>query len=150
MHMAEDDAEDLSRPWRMRTTCSTTPPRTSCGFATACASSPARMWNTSAVYIHWHQSGPSLMVDEQLVRLLDSASLLVWDFRSGASVAQSPWNRDYLTARIKAVQQSGHRAPMHRNELTWCLKIHAECASRLGGVSLEFTSELNDDGFSVT
>jgi len=36
------------------------------------------------------------------------------------------------------------------SELTTCLRIHAENGSRLGGVSLEFTGELNDEGFSVT
>jgi 3-deoxy-D-arabino-heptulosonate 7-phosphate (DAHP) synthase class II len=36
------------------------------------------------------------------------------------------------------------------NELTACIRIHTECGSRLGGVSLEFTGELNDEGFSVT
>jgi hypothetical protein len=36
------------------------------------------------------------------------------------------------------------------SELTSCLRIHATCNSRLGGVSLEFTGELNDEGFSVT
>lgn len=36
------------------------------------------------------------------------------------------------------------------DELTSCLRIHAACESRLGGVSLEFTGELNDEGFSVT
>ena len=35
-------------------------------------------------------------------------------------------------------------------ELTSSLRIHAACGSRLGGVSLEFTGELNDEGFSVT
>jgi 3-deoxy-7-phosphoheptulonate synthase len=30
------------------------------------------------------------------------------------------------------------------------LRIHAVCGSRLGGVSLEFTGELNEEGFSVT
>ena len=30
------------------------------------------------------------------------------------------------------------------------MRIHTECGSRLGGVSLEFTGELNDEGFSVT
>lgn len=35
-------------------------------------------------------------------------------------------------------------------ELTASLRIHASCNSRLGGVSLEFTGELNDKGFSVT
>jgi 3-deoxy-D-arabino-heptulosonate 7-phosphate (DAHP) synthase class II len=30
------------------------------------------------------------------------------------------------------------------------LRIHTACGSRLGGVSLEFTGELNDEGFSVT
>ena len=36
------------------------------------------------------------------------------------------------------------------SELTSCLGIHAENGSRLGGVSLEFTGELSEDGFSVT
>ena len=35
-------------------------------------------------------------------------------------------------------------------ELRLCLRIHEQCNSRLGGVSLEFTGELNDEGFSVT
>lgn len=35
-------------------------------------------------------------------------------------------------------------------ELTLCLRIHEQCNSRLGGVSLEFTGELNEEGFSVT
>jgi len=30
------------------------------------------------------------------------------------------------------------------------LRIHAACGSRLGGVSLEFTGELTDEGYSVT
>jgi 3-deoxy-7-phosphoheptulonate synthase len=36
------------------------------------------------------------------------------------------------------------------NELTSSLRIHSECESRLGGVSLEFTGEINGGGFSVT
>ena len=36
------------------------------------------------------------------------------------------------------------------SELTASLRIHASCGSRLGGVSLEFTGEFNDEGFSVT
>ncbi|KAG8214282.1 class-II DAHP synthetase family-domain-containing protein [Butyriboletus roseoflavus] len=36
------------------------------------------------------------------------------------------------------------------SELTSCINIHTTCGSRLGGVSLEFTGELNDEGFSVT
>lgn len=36
------------------------------------------------------------------------------------------------------------------SELTACLRIHAECGSHLNGVSLEFTGELAEDGFSVT
>ncbi|KAF5367886.1 hypothetical protein D9615_010484 [Tricholomella constricta] len=35
-------------------------------------------------------------------------------------------------------------------ELAACLRIHAAHGSRLGGVSLEFTGELNEEGFSVT
>lgn len=36
------------------------------------------------------------------------------------------------------------------SELTACLRTHAAAGSRLDGVSLEFTGELSDDGFSVT
>jgi 3-deoxy-D-arabino-heptulosonate 7-phosphate (DAHP) synthase class II len=36
------------------------------------------------------------------------------------------------------------------SELTSCLRIHTACKSHLAGVSLEFTGEFNDDGFSVT
>ncbi|EDR01514.1 uncharacterized protein LACBIDRAFT_191889 [Laccaria bicolor S238N-H82] len=80
---------------------------------------------------------------------------------------------DHLAGHISAVQKSGHPVawicdPMHGNtltsssglktrnfgtiieELTACLRIHNACNSRLGGVSLEFTGELNEEGFSVT
>lgn len=36
------------------------------------------------------------------------------------------------------------------SEITSSLRIHTEEGSRLGGISLEFTGELNDEGFSVT
>jgi 3-deoxy-7-phosphoheptulonate synthase len=36
------------------------------------------------------------------------------------------------------------------SELNSCLRIHGECQSRLGGVSLEFTGEFNEEGYSVT
>lgn len=36
------------------------------------------------------------------------------------------------------------------SELTSCIRVHTECDSQLNGVSLEFTGELADDGFSVT
>lgn len=36
------------------------------------------------------------------------------------------------------------------SELVSCLRIHAATDSVLGGVSLEFTGELNDEGYSVT
>ena len=35
------------------------------------------------------------------------------------------------------------------SELTAALRIHTACGSRLGGVSLSFTGELNDEGYSV-
>ncbi|KAJ8588174.1 DAHP synthetase [Rhizopogon salebrosus TDB-379] len=80
---------------------------------------------------------------------------------------------DHLSGHIKGVKRSGHPVawvcdPMHGNtltsggglktrnfgtiisELTSCISIHAACGSRLGGISLEFTGELNDEGFSVT
>ena len=36
------------------------------------------------------------------------------------------------------------------SELTSALHIHAESGSRLAGVSLEFTGEVDEEGFSVT
>ena len=36
------------------------------------------------------------------------------------------------------------------SELTAALRIHTQCGSRLGGVSLEFTGDLNEEGYSVT
>ncbi|EIM89401.1 DAHP synthetase [Stereum hirsutum FP-91666 SS1] len=80
---------------------------------------------------------------------------------------------NHLPGHIKAVQGSGHPViwvcdPMHGNthtsttglktrnfssiisELTSCLRIHADNNSRLGGVSLEFTGEVDEEGFSVT
>jgi len=32
-------------------------------------------------------------------------------------------------------------------EITHCLRIHTECGSRMGGVSLEFTGEMNEEGY---
>ncbi|KAG1769908.1 hypothetical protein EV702DRAFT_1189002 [Suillus placidus] len=81
-------------------------------------------------------------------------------------------HRDHLAGNIEAVKRSRHPVvwvcdPMHGNtltsssgfktrnfgtiinELTSCISIHAACGSRLGGVSLEFTGELHDEGFSV-
>jgi 3-deoxy-7-phosphoheptulonate synthase len=79
----------------------------------------------------------------------------------------------HLPLHIRAVQASKMPVawisdPMHGNtltsttglktrnfstivsELTSCLRIHAENNSKLNGVSLEFTGELSEDGFSVT
>jgi len=79
----------------------------------------------------------------------------------------------YLPGHIQAVAKSNMKViwvcdPMHGNTLTSssghktrhfgtiiseiksCLEIHSQCESWLGGVSLEFTGELSDDGFSVT
>ena len=36
------------------------------------------------------------------------------------------------------------------DELTACLRIHSESGSALNGVSLEFTGEFNEEGYSVT
>ncbi|KAG6908612.1 hypothetical protein DXG01_004015 [Tephrocybe rancida] len=81
--------------------------------------------------------------------------------------------QDHLPTHITSVQATGHPVvwicdPMHGNtqtsssglktrhfgtiisEIVDCLRIHAAHDSRLGGVSLEFTGELNDEGFSVT
>ncbi|KAG7439217.1 DAHP synthetase [Guyanagaster necrorhizus] len=79
----------------------------------------------------------------------------------------------HLPGHIEAVKRSGHPFvwicdPIHGNtltsptgyktrhfsaiigEITSCLRIHTSCGSRLGSISLEFTGELNDEGFSVT
>ncbi|KAJ7076747.1 DAHP synthetase [Mycena belliarum] len=117
--------------------------------------------------------GPS-MQGEELVRLLGIVDPLkepgrvTLITRYGAGKIE-----DHLAGHIAAVQRSGHPVvwicdPMHGNtetsasglktrhfgtiirELTACLRIHAACDSRLGGVSLEFTGEMNDAGFSVT
>ncbi|KAI9460339.1 DAHP synthetase [Russula earlei] len=109
--------------------------------------------------------GPSITSD-QIVTLLDCQVTLIT--RYGADKIGS-----HLAPHVRAVQASGHPViwvcdPMHGNtlvsssglktrhfgtiisELTSCLRIHGECNSRLGGVSLEFTGELNEEGYSVT
>ncbi|KAG8905297.1 hypothetical protein FRB99_000270 [Tulasnella sp. 403] len=117
--------------------------------------------------------GPS-MKDDELVELLDVVNpsrengKVVLITRYGAEKIDQ-----HLPGHIAAVQKSGHPViwvcdPMHGNtltsstglktrhfstivsELTACLRIHSEVDSWLGGVSLEFTGELTDDGFSVT
>ncbi|KAH6897846.1 DAHP synthetase [Coprinopsis sp. MPI-PUGE-AT-0042] len=117
--------------------------------------------------------GPS-MGGEELVTLLDIVNAdkepgrVTLITRYGAKKVDQ-----HLATHIEAVQKSGHPVvwicdPMHGNthtastgfktrsfgsiieELTACLRIHTECGSRLGGVSLEFTGELNEEGFSVT
>jgi len=117
--------------------------------------------------------GPS-MKDEEIVQLLDVVNpsredgKVVLITRYGADKIES-----HLPGHIAAVQTSGHPViwvcdPMHGNtltsstglktrhfstivsEVTSCLKIHAKANSRLGGISLEFTGELSEDGFSVT
>ncbi|RPD67416.1 DAHP synthetase [Lentinus tigrinus ALCF2SS1-6] len=117
--------------------------------------------------------GPSMKADE-LVRMLDIVNpdredgKVTLITRYGAGKVE-----DNLPGHIRAVQQSGHPViwisdPMHGNtltstsglktrnfgtiisELTSCIRIHTECGSRLGGVSLEFTGELTEDGYSVT
>ncbi|KDQ20956.1 hypothetical protein BOTBODRAFT_26969 [Botryobasidium botryosum FD-172 SS1] len=117
--------------------------------------------------------GPS-MVGEELVRLLGvvnpnrESGRVTLITRYGAEKIDN-----HLAGHISAVQESGHPVvwvcdPMHGNtltssaglktrhfssiirEITTCLRIHSECSSRLGGISLEFTGELNDEGFSVT
>ncbi|KAF8644470.1 hypothetical protein AX16_008440 [Volvariella volvacea WC 439] len=117
--------------------------------------------------------GPS-MQDDELVQLLDVVNpdkewgRVTLITRYGAGKIEK-----YLPGHIAAVQKSGHPVawvcdPMHGNTLTSstglktrhfstiiseiisCIKIHASNNSRLGGVSLEFTGELNDEGYSVT
>lgn len=119
--------------------------------------------------------GPSMQNDE-LVRLLDIVNpdredgKITLITRYGASKIEQ-----YLSGHISSVQASGHPVvwicdPMHGNtltsstghktrhfsaiisEITSCIQIHASHSppSRLGGISLEFTGELNDEGYSVT
>ncbi|KAF8624964.1 hypothetical protein AX15_005606 [Amanita polypyramis BW_CC] len=117
--------------------------------------------------------GPSMRNDE-LVQLLD---ILNPDKEFGRIVLITRYGAgkiaDHLPGHIAAVQGSGHPVawicdPMHGNthtssmglktrhfssiisELTSCLSIHASNNSTLNGVSLEFTGEFNDEGFSVT
>ncbi|EIN13091.1 DAHP synthetase [Punctularia strigosozonata HHB-11173 SS5] len=117
--------------------------------------------------------GPS-MQDDELITLLDvinpdkETGRITLITRYGAGKIEN-----HLSGHIAAVQSSGHPVawicdPMHGNtltastgvktrhfktivsELTSCIRIHAECGSRLNGVSLEFTGEINEEGFSVT
>ncbi|KAF8551220.1 DAHP synthetase [Imleria badia] len=117
--------------------------------------------------------GPTLG-DEELTQLLEVVNpnkepgRVTLITRYGAGKIEN-----HLPGHIRAVQASGHPVawvcdPMHGNtltsgsglktrhfgtiisELTSCINIHTTCGSRLGGVSLEFTGELTDEGFSVT
>jgi 3-deoxy-7-phosphoheptulonate synthase len=115
------------------------------------------------------------MQREELVQLLDIVNP---DKEPGRVTLITRYGAEkidnHLPAHIDVVQKSGHPVawicdPMHGNtqtsagtglktrhfnniisELTASLRIHAECGSRLGGVSLEFTGELNEEGYSVT
>ncbi|KAH7906910.1 DAHP synthetase [Hygrophoropsis aurantiaca] len=117
--------------------------------------------------------GPTLG-NEDLIQLLETVNP---DKESGRVTLITRYGAgkidNHLAGHIRAVRDADHPViwvcdPMHGNtltsssglktrnfgtiisELTSCLKIHASCGSRLGGVSLEFTGELNDEGFSVT
>lgn len=117
--------------------------------------------------------GPTMQSDE-LVRLL---GIVNPDKESGRVTLITRYGAGkidiHLAGHIEIVQKSGHPViwvcdPMHGNtltsssglktrnfgtiisELTSCIRIHSANNSRLGGVSLEFTGELNDEGFSVT
>ncbi|CAE6347954.1 unnamed protein product [Rhizoctonia solani] len=119
--------------------------------------------------------GPS-MQDDELVRLLDIVNpdredgKVTLITRYGASKIEQ-----FLPGHISSVQASGHPViwmcdPMHGNtltsstghktrhfstiisEITSCIQIHSSHnpPSHLGGISLEFTGELNEEGYSVT
>ncbi|KIY63421.1 DAHP synthetase [Cylindrobasidium torrendii FP15055 ss-10] len=117
--------------------------------------------------------GPS-MKDDEITKLLDIVNP---SKEPGRVTLISRYGVDkvelHLAGHIRAVQKSGHPVvwicdPMHGNtltatsgyktrhfgsiigEITSALRIHTENNSRLGGISLEFTGELNDEGFSVT
>ncbi|KAL7418021.1 DAHP synthetase [Mrakia frigida] len=118
--------------------------------------------------------GPSMEKGEltRLLAILDpnyEAGKITLITRYGASKIDT-----YLAAHIQEVEASGHRVvwctdPMHGNtktaensslktrhfddivqEITRSMAIHAEQGSILGGVHLELTGEVNEDGFSVT
>lgn len=120
--------------------------------------------------------GPSMESDE-LVRLLDildprkEAGRVTLICRYGADKVQA-----LLPGHIKAVQASGHpvvwsQDPMHGNgkvtstdlgsvktramhdiitEISLAMTIHQAQGSRLGGVHLELTGDIDEEGFSVT
>jgi 3-deoxy-7-phosphoheptulonate synthase len=117
--------------------------------------------------------GPSMDKDE-LVRLLDIVNP---DKESGRVTLITRYGAgkidDHLATHIATIKGCGHPViwicdPMHGNtstaasglktrnfgtiisEITSCIRIHAENNSKLGGVSLEFTGEMSEDGFSVT
>ncbi|PBK81636.1 DAHP synthetase [Armillaria gallica] len=123
-------------------------------------------YNTSAHFLWIDDLGPS-MADDELAKLLDAVNpskepgritLISW---YGAEKIDA-----HLPGHIEAVKCSGHPVvsicdPMHgklqdssfsaiTEEIASCLRIHTSSGSRLGGISLEFTGELNDGGFSVT
>ncbi|GAA5965431.1 hypothetical protein JCM21900_001887 [Sporobolomyces salmonicolor] len=119
--------------------------------------------------------GPSMEPDE-LVRLLGivdpnkEPGKVTLISRYGADTIETK-----LPGHIKAVQESGHQVifssdPMHGNtrtssafpgvktrhmsdivsELSASLRIHQSMGSRLGGVHLELTGDITEDGLSVT
>ncbi|KAF8956380.1 hypothetical protein BDZ97DRAFT_1852092 [Flammula alnicola] len=114
------------------------------------------------------------MQAEELVRVLDVVNP---DKESGRATLITRYGArmidDHLPSHIRAVKESGHPVawicdPMHGNtqtsvtglktrhfsniisELTASLRIHTTCGSRLGGVNLEFTGEVNEEGYPVT
>jgi len=114
------------------------------------------------------------MAVDELVQLLDIVNPYKEDGRVTLITRYGAQKVDqYLAKHIAAVRNANHPViwvcdPMHGNtqvsatghktrhfsniadELEVCLRIHSECGSRLNGVSLEFTGEMNEDGFSVT
>ncbi|BGP14036.1 hypothetical protein JCM10213_005620 [Rhodosporidiobolus nylandii] len=119
--------------------------------------------------------GPSMEPDE-LVRLLEIVNP---DRETGKVVLISRYGAEKVEAKlpghIEAVQRSAHKIvwqsdPMHGNgkssslhpgvktrhmhdivsELSASLRIHQRMGSRLGGVHLELTGDVDENGFSVT
>ncbi|KAF4620898.1 hypothetical protein D9613_001213 [Agrocybe pediades] len=122
------------------------------------------------VEIYFHHSPSWLLVFFPEIREIEPS----YSPPGGGTSALSMYIIDaHLPAHIRVVQKSGHPVawicdPMHGNtqtsssglktrhfnniiaEITASLRIHTECDSRLNGVSLEFTGELNEEGYSVT
>ncbi|PIL37598.1 hypothetical protein GSI_01292 [Ganoderma sinense ZZ0214-1] len=86
----------------------------------------------------------------QIRAVQESGHPVIWisDPMHGKLLNKLHWARDSTLTSSTGLKTRNFGTII--SELTSALRIHAACGSRLGGVSLEFTGELADDGFSVT